>query len=277
MVVAAAACAAWDGPVRVAAAPQNADPFAGPPPAFPCRSPGGRLVFELRTSKGQWLRTAETATSFVLALDPAARAAGLAPPPPPAAAPAAPAARAGPGPVGEAVEDAAAVALAAHAVGKGRAIGKGGREAKPARRAAEAAAAPARAMPAAAPAAADTTDDWSPVTSSDDFGGADLLEISDLLISDRDGWDVRGLLRVADVQEEASAAEGPPDHDLIRQIASEEHKAERSLMHRFQIACDLVGSRALAALRGGDAGAAARALAALAVWLRFSSLRLLRW
>lgn len=51
-------------------------------------------------------------------------------------------------------------------------------------------------------------------------------------------------------------------------------------MHRFQIAADLLRAHCGPLLGGGGgsgAEAGARALAAVAVWLRFSSLRLLRW
>lgn len=54
---------------------------------------------------------------------------------------------------------------------------------------------------------------------------------------------------------------------MVDEIGSLEHKAERSLMHRYNIAHDL--------LQRGQADAGA--LAAVGMWLRFSSARLLLW
>ncbi|WIA18801.1 hypothetical protein OEZ85_003484 [Tetradesmus obliquus] len=91
-----------------------------------------------------------------------------------------------------------------------------------------------------------------------------------------------------------------PRHDLVGRIADLEHKAKRSLMHRYSIAADLVGEllpdiRAAAAEapasllwppqqshnQNNDAawrgGGALAGLVAVAVWLRLSSLRLLVW
>ncbi|KAI8474403.1 MAG: hypothetical protein J3K34DRAFT_493679 [Monoraphidium minutum] len=174
---------------------EHAKPGEGPPGlgaagcyhlvlALPLEGPfgaGGRFVFELRTSKGQWLRAAGTSTSFLLHLNTAARAAGP---------------------------------------------------------------------------------DWA--------AAAAALP-----------WDVRGLLRPEDVDESEDAAAarlGAVAAGVVDEIAGQESKAERSLMHRFGIAADLVRRRAAAAGGGAAAEAeAARALAAVAVWLRFSGLRLLRW
>ncbi|BDA43844.1 Alpha-glucan water dikinase, chloroplastic at C-terminar half [Coccomyxa sp. Obi] len=57
---------------------------------------------------------------------------------------------------------------------------------------------------------------------------------------------------------------------MVKEIISQEPKAERSLMHRFNIALGLLET---AVLRGDYDDA----LAALAVWLRFSAARLLTW
>ncbi|CAL8469831.1 g9373 [Coccomyxa elongata] len=57
---------------------------------------------------------------------------------------------------------------------------------------------------------------------------------------------------------------------MVKEIVSQEPKAERSLMHRFNIALGLLET---GVLRGDYDDA----LAALAVWLRFSAARLLTW
>jgi len=100
-------------------------------------------------------------------------------------------------------------------------------------------------------------------------------------------WNLRAaLLRAEDAQEEATVL-GPVAQRVVADVAGEEPKAERSLMHRFGIAADLVRRHCGALLSRGGGGAggapsaeaagAAQALAAVAVWLRFSSLRLLDW
>jgi hypothetical protein len=222
----------------------------------PLRS-GGRLVFELRTSKGQWLRSGDTSASFLISLDAAASAAGLPPAPGPPAPPSAPA-----GPVAPA---APAAPPAAAAVEKQPAPAAA-QSPKPAA-ATERPSAEAAGKAAGREAAAGL--EGGPAASAWDAAAEAAAAAADA------SWDLRSLLLPADLAEGDAALLGGVAGDVVDEIAAAESKAERSLMHRFQIAGDLVRSRVLAP-GAGDAGAA-RALAAVAVWLRLSSLRLLRW
>ncbi len=252
-----------------------------PPPRIP--SAAGRLVFELRTGKGQWMRSGDTATSFLLPLTNAALAAGLAAPAPPAAAAPSPtpdeaaSTSAAPASPRKAAGKAAAAApkpdLPAATTGKkvggasGRASGRNGGAAVGAMAVLDRPDSPAADKAPAAAAEEEEDDGW-------DEEAALAMDAS---------WDIRLLLQGAYAAEEASAVPlGPVTGGVVGDVRGEEPKAERSLMHRFGIAADLVQRHCGALLGGGGApgeerAEAARALAAVAVWLRFSSLRLLEW
>lgn len=265
---------------------------------------GGRLVFELRTAKGQWLRSAETSTSFILHLEGAARAAGLpaisrtATDPavstmataavesraavPPAAGDVAA------GPVGEAVEAEVAPDVPSAGILRPpggdasvdepdpdspgqRGIAGSGSERKP------------RSVVGAAPAVGQPSDanGTTSATAAGHLKGVrgSLATPYDLTAADAadEAWDVRKLLSQADLEDEASSL-GPVPDGVVSEIRSEEHRAERSLMHRFGIAAELLRRHGAAKGTKERLGAdSARALGAVAVWLRLSGLRLLRW
>ena len=228
--------------------------------------PLSRLVFELRTASGQWLRAGSSGASFVLPLDDGHDAAVAAVAAAAAAKDAAAAAAAG---EKEQKKAPASPATAAAEAAPAAAV------------AAETAASPSAAsgLPATAAAPLDTTVRPAPW----DAAAAAAAEAA---------WDVRSLLRAGDAAEEAPAL-GPVPRAVVAQIAGLEAKAERSLMHRFSIAADLLREHCGALLEepaatGGDAeqqqqqqqqrrADAAAALGAVALWLRLSALRLLRW
>jgi hypothetical protein len=230
-------------------------------------------VFELRTAKGQWLRSAETATSFVLPLAPAAAAAGLAPPAPPPPAPAGggPAGGPGGGPPDGGGGGGGGTDAGARSAGAG---GSSAAERPPPPAADGSSGGGGGSAGGGARAAGPSVSQRAAAGPIADAGGADVA------------WDVRALLRAADAAEEATPL-GPPPPAAVEEIAGLEPKAERSLMHRFSLAEQLLRRRCGALLdcggdgAGGGAGEAdaeaLRALAAAAVWLRLSALRLLRW
>ena len=194
-------------------------------------------MFELRTGKGQWLRSGNTGTSFLLPLAPVASEAGLAAPAPPPT----PMPRMADTPAVEpsvpSASNKAAVAGSVAAVKQASGAEVSG--------VAAAAAAASAAIAAAVDAAVDEA----------------LRDLS---------W----LVRTEDAAEEASALGAVAD-DLVAAIRSEEPNAERSLMHRFGAAADMLAKHVTNG--GADARGRWAALAAAAVWLRLSGLRLLRW